>query len=142
MIETYMTREQTLREDYKIDIDLFYQNVQYSYKKGVKSYGSIQNYAKDYIRKVKKMYLETRDPRQEHLNISEMVILMTSLEKKKMLSEHEKHLKNDLHDTLIARRLLEEAILFVGDEMFDKIRRRIVSKRNKAKNKRPASTWL
>ena len=142
MIDKNFTREQTIREDYKIDIDIFYQNIQYSYKKGIKSYVNIQDYAKEYIRKIKKMYLELRSQQFEHLTIAELVLFLTDLEKKDILSESETHLKNDLYNTLIAKRLLEEAISFVGGDSFDKIRRRINNKRDKAKNKRVKGSRL
>ena len=142
MIDKNFTLEQSIREDYKIDIDIFYQNVQYSYKKGIKSYKSIQEYAKEYIRKIKKMYLEIRSLQFEHLAVSELVLFLTELEKKDVLTESEKHLKKDLYNTLIAKRLLNEAISFVGGDSFDKIRRRINNKRNKAKNKRAKGSRL
>jgi len=136
LIEPYFTKEQIIREDYKIDIDIFYKDIQYSYKRGTKSYGNIQTYAKEYIRKIKRMYLEIRDPKLEHMSVPEMVLLMGILEKATFLSDREERLKEELHNTLIARRLLDEAIGFVGGESFEKIRRRIDNKRTKEKNKR------
>jgi len=139
MNDLYFTREQTIRENYKIDIEIFYHDIQYSYKQGKKSYGTIQNYAKDYIRVVKKMYLAVRDPNIEYMTMFEMVSLMNSFEKRNNLTKQDELFKDSLHKTLIARRLLEEAIRFVGGGSFEKIRRRINDKRNKAKNERNAS---
>lgn len=138
-----MTLEDKIREQYGINIEIFYHEVKYSRRSIQKKYkGTYKNkldYARNYITRIRKMYPEQADEEFKHMNSRNLIHDIAELDKKKdecIITEREKDLKERMHRTLIAKRLLKEAIRFVGVEPFERFIGRPISKRNKKEHTR------
>lgn len=132
------SREGRIREKYGLNPELFYQEIKYwpPGHRGV--YKDKIDYAGVYITKIKKMYAEETYPEFEHMFVPELIEKLTIMDKNDslgILNDKDKDLKEHMYNTLIAKRLLFEAVCFVGERPFDQIIRRPVSKRHKEESK-------
>jgi hypothetical protein len=121
--------EEDIRKKYKINIEQFYNEIAYTAFISPGAERPPLKFEKillagNYISKIKKMYSEQADKEFSKLTVDKLLILVSDMERNLRIglpSEKDRAIKERAHRTLVAKRLLNEAIDFVGVDPFEKI---------------------